>query len=62
MSYHNYEMKIADLQEEIERLEGKLDSARKVMLYYNRHSGIHPMLEDFATQWLEINKEPNEEN
>jgi len=60
MSYKNYQTEIADLKDElslqnkeIEKLKADLDLAKKVMKYYHRNRGIHPMLEDLATQYLE---------
>ncbi len=48
-----------DLEEYLVRantdLQTKLDSAVVVMKYYDKNSCIHPMLEDFATQWLDVN-------
>lgn len=48
---------IKEFTKENERLKEALYSAFIVMQYYDRNKCIHPMLNDFAAEWLEINKE-----
>ena len=47
--------RIVALEEENNELKMALNSAKVVMRYYDKNKGIHPMLNDFATEWLEIN-------
>ena len=40
-----------------EELKLALKSAKIVMEYYDKNKSIHPMLQAFASEWLEINKD-----
>jgi len=41
---------------EIQLLKTKNKELIKILKYYDKNSGIHPWLEDKASQWLEENR------
>ena len=58
MSYHNYEQKIANLEEEIERLEGENRDYKELLEYIKTYGNFSKS----AGLLLDKYKEPNEEN